>query len=255
MLLHEALCLSPDAPAVVSLVGGGGKTTAMFRLADELKALGRRVLVTTTTNIFVPGPEQCDRLFLEGVSDASDLAGLPAGTIACLGAGIMEGKLRKVKSIDPGFIDGLARAGYFDVILVEADGSKRKPVKAPADYEPVIPPTTCLVLGVIGLDCLGKPVSEDIVHRHELFCACTGAQPGETIDRAVLARLIAAEKGLFKGAPSAGRRVVLLNKADTPHLQDEAALMARELARLQTPVHGCIAASLQRKEIFTTRFA
>ncbi len=242
----DALGLAPGPSCIICLVGGGGKTTAMFRIAEELKAAGSRVLVTTTTNIFMPGPDQCDEFMLEGCADPGSLAGRAAGTITCLGNGIIEKKVRKIKSVDPAFIDGLSGRGFFDVILNEADGAKRKPVKAPAGYEPVIPASTSLVIGVIGLDCLGKPVSEGTVHRSELFCACTGKKPGEPIDGDCIVKLITADNGLFKDVPAGCRKAVLLNKADTPALQEQGEQIAQELVRLQEPVHGCIVASLQQ---------
>ena len=47
-----------------------------------------------------------------------------------------------------------------DVMLVEADGAKHHPVKVPAEWEPVIPACADLVISVIGLDCLGQPISQ-----------------------------------------------------------------------------------------------
>jgi probable selenium-dependent hydroxylase accessory protein YqeC len=183
---------------------------------------------------------------LEGCAGVDALAARSSGTITCLGNGLIDGTPRKVKSIDPAFIDELLCAGHFDCILVEADGSKRKPVKAPAEYEPVIPSSTTLAIGIIGLDCLGKTVSEDIIHRCELFCACTGKKPGEMIDRESIVRLIMAENGLFKSAPAASRKVVLLNKADTEALIQQGEQIAQELGRLAAPVHGCVVASLEQ---------
>jgi len=253
VLLQEALHIASDTPAVVSFVGGGGKTTAMFLLAGELKALGKKVLITTTTNIFVPEPWQCDEFMLEGCTGVDALAARSSGTITCLGNGVIDATPRKVKSIDPAFIDELRSAGHFDCILVEADGAKRKPVKAPAEYEPVIPSSTTLVMGVIGLDCLGKPVSEETVHRCGLFCACTGKKPGDMIDRESILRLILAKNGLFKGAPTGSRNVVLLNKADTPVLREQGECIARELGGLQAPGLGCVVASLRQKKFFAAR--
>ena len=141
------------------------------------------------------------------------------GTIVCLGGGLKNaGEVCKVQSVDTSFIDELYARRLFDFILVEADGAKRKPIKAPADYEPVIPESTALVIGVIGLDCLGKAVTEENIHRCSIFCACTGKKPGEMIDRESIVRLIRAENGLFKGAPAESRKVLLLNKADTEAL-------------------------------------
>ena len=243
--LAEALGIDVSAPCVISLVGGGGKTTAMFRLAHELKALGKKVLVTTTTNIGVPEPGQCDILMLEGCCDSSRLAAIPAATITCLGNGLIEGEICKVKSVEPAFIDELCAKRLFDCILVEADGAKRKPIKAPADYEPVIPKSTTLVIGVIGLEALGRSISEETIHRCELFCAVTGARTGAPINRDCMVKLITAGKGLFKNTPAACRKIVLLNKADTAELHGQAELIARELVKQQADL-DCIIASLQQ---------
>jgi probable selenium-dependent hydroxylase accessory protein YqeC len=243
--LADALALEASA-SVISLVGGGGKTTAMFRLAHALKVRGKKVLVTTTTNIGVPEPGECDIAMLEGCTDLGQLATLPGGTIVCLGNGLLQGEICKVKSVEPAFIDELHASGWFDSILVEADGAKRKPIKAPADYEPVIPKSTTLVIGVIGLDALGKIVSEDNIHRCKLFCACTGKKPGELIDRESFIKLIMSENGIFKGAPVASRKIVLLNKADNELFVNQGEQIAQQLTRLQAPVHGCIVASLQK---------
>jgi len=49
-MLTEALGIEVDD--VVALVGGGGKTTTMFRLAREIVEKGEHALTTTTTRIF-----------------------------------------------------------------------------------------------------------------------------------------------------------------------------------------------------------
>jgi probable selenium-dependent hydroxylase accessory protein YqeC len=120
-----------------------------------------------------------------------------------------EGKLR---GIDPDLLEALAPA--FDWLLVEADGSRRLPVKAPGSAEPVMPSGADLVLGCVGLDCLGMPIADETVHRYGLFARLVGAVPGEVISAAHLAALATAQDGLFKAAPPSARRVVALNKAD-----------------------------------------
>ena len=60
-----------------------------------------------------------------------------------------------------------------DVMLIEADGAKRKPLKVPADWEPVIPDFADVVVSVIGLDCLGKPICET-AHRAEYTSSFLG---------------------------------------------------------------------------------
>ena len=77
-----------------------------------------------------------------------------------------------------------------------------------------MPAGTDLVLGCVGLDCLGAPIAAGTVHRHELFARLVGAAPGEAITAAHLAALATAQDGLFKAAPPSARRIVVLNKAD-----------------------------------------
>ena len=103
--------------------------------------------------------------------------------------------------------------GVFDYILVEADGSRQKPIKAPADHEPVIPDGTTKTVGVIGLDALGKQICSDSVHRPEHFCRLTGRNMGDRIDEEMVAKLILAPDGLFKSVPGGSRNYVLFNKA------------------------------------------
>jgi probable selenium-dependent hydroxylase accessory protein YqeC len=139
------------------------------------------------------------------------MARAASGSVFCIASESLpaEGKLR---GIDPGLLEALAPA--FDWLLVEADGSRRLPVKAPGSTEPVMPSGTDLVLGCVGLDCLGTPIAAGTVHRHDLFARLAGAAPGEAITAAHLAALAAAKDGLFKAAPPSARRVVALNKAD-----------------------------------------
>jgi probable selenium-dependent hydroxylase accessory protein YqeC len=218
--------------AIVAFVGAGGKTTGLYALAGELAATGARVLVTTTTLIYDPGRE--GGRGLDGVDVIPELSpdadcGSPAsiasreraldrvraraapGRVFCVASKSLpaEGKLR---GIDSELLEALATA--FDWLLVEADGSRRLPVKAPGPAEPVMPPGADLVLGCVGLDCLGAPIAASTVHRHELFARLVGAAVGEAITAAHLALLAGARDGLFKAAPPSARRIAALNQAD-----------------------------------------
>jgi probable selenium-dependent hydroxylase accessory protein YqeC len=129
----------------------------------------------------------------------------------------------KLKGIDRSHVAVLRRA--WAVVLVEADGSRRLPVKAPAEYEPVVPEGTDLVVGAVGLDALGWPMDERTVHRPDRFAAVTGCAPGAPIGWDHVVALARHPEGLFKGAR--GRRVVLLNKVDeSPYLPSPGQLAA-----------------------------
>jgi probable selenium-dependent hydroxylase accessory protein YqeC len=231
-LVLSALRPPPSGGSIVAFVGAGGKTTGLYALAGELAARGARVLVTTTTMMYDPAGEggrgldgierhgclapDADRASASAVESLESAlvrigARAAAGRVlmAASGALAAEGKIR---GIAPDIPQRLAPA--FDYVLVEADGSRRLPVKAPGPAEPAMPFRVGLVLGFLGLDCLGTPVAADTVHRHELFARLVGAAPGEAITAAHLAALAGAENGLFKAAPPDARRIVILNKAD-----------------------------------------
>lgn len=200
----------------MSFVGAGGKTSLLLHLARELEGEGRPVLVTTTTHLADPREEggTFARIVLRADLERPAAADDPALPEALAGVTLLASRPAdapgKLKGIDPSRV--VALRGAWPVVLVEADGSKRLPVKAPAAWEPVVPDGTDLVIGVVGLDALGWPMDGRTVHRPELFAAVTGCAPGTPIAWEHVAALARHPQGLFKGAR--GRRVVLLNKVD-----------------------------------------
>ncbi len=206
--------LLPEAECVIAVVGAGGKTSALFQLAREFRAIGRRVLVTSTTHMAVPVDGTADAIVLcpwmefpLGQSPFPPM-GFENPPFSLLFARLASEK--KLRGIHPGWIRALLP--QWDLILVEADGSRRLPVKAPASHEPVIPDCTDLVLGVVGLDCLGRSMTEETVHRPDLFARVTGCGPGCTIEWKHLVALTRHPEGLFKGVSC--KKAVILNKAD-----------------------------------------
>lgn len=221
MNLINVLHLTEHNRPLICLVGAGGKTTTMFTIASALKNMGQQVLVTTTTKIFHPERNQYDSLIIEAAGTPSHLEEGKPGTITCLGKRLSS-KDNKLIGIDKERVDQIYDTGYFHTIIVEGDGAKRKPIKAPGTGEPVIPQKTTLMLGVIGLDALGKPVTDENVHRWRQFCEVTSTKENDPIDEDAIIRLITSPNGLFKNAPKSSRRIVFLNKADIPHLKTAA---------------------------------
>jgi molybdenum cofactor cytidylyltransferase len=199
----------------VALVGGGGKSTAMFRLAREVVATGGRAITTTTTKIFAG-------------QIALSPAHVPAGTAtrdAVLAALDVHGQVLVIGEADPasGKADGIPldlfarlREWFPDACLMnEADGSRMLPFKAPAAHEPVIPPATTLVVPVVGVDVLGQPLDTDHVHRPERVRALSGALAGATVTPEIVARVLAHADGGLKGVPAGARVIAMLNKVET----------------------------------------
>jgi probable selenium-dependent hydroxylase accessory protein YqeC len=228
--LAEALLLSGGG--VVSLVGAGGKTSLMYRLAHELAGSGQTVLTTTTTHIHPPSPEQCavciltpnaDRI-LERAGEA--LRGHRHITAAGSAAG--SGKL---SGLAPAEIERLKAARVFDWIVVEADGAAGRPLKAPAAHEPVIPPCSGWTVGVAGLQALGQPSRGPWVFRTDAFARITGLASGAAVTAEAVAAACGHEHGLFKGAPADCRCVAFLNRADTTERKAAAARIASLIQR------------------------
>jgi molybdenum cofactor cytidylyltransferase len=215
---------------VVALTGGGGKTALMFRLADELVAAGRHVVTTMTTRIFVSQMARAPVcLALHGESTL--LAQLPEalsehGHVLVAGGAAVEPD--KAAGVTPEFVDRLAGHPAVGAVLVEADGARRRPFKAPAAHEPVIPASATVVAPVVGLDVLGRPLTADAVHRPELAAALTGAALGDPVTPELIATVLAHPAGGAKGVPAAARLIPFLNKTE-----NEATLAAaRHIARL-----------------------
>lgn len=152
-------------PRIISLVGGGGKTTTMYQLADELAEHGLRVLVTTSTHIVKPQNGQvaeiCDVRELQEVEWNGQI--LTAGT-PVEGGVTMNGTPGLTKLSRPQGLGDQAEMERLlelaDVILIEADGAKQKPVKVPRDGEPVLISQTGLVIACAGLSAIGKTFGE-----------------------------------------------------------------------------------------------
>ena len=212
-MLTDAIKL--DGAGVVSCVGAGGKTTVMFRLANELAARGKRVLTTTTTRILVPEQEQSSNVLIcPSIADLEQAVAKmwPMWTHMTAAEQLDLGKLR---GFTKNQIEGIERKEWFDWIIVEADGAAGRPLKAPASHEPVVPSCSCCVVGVIGLDSVGNPLNRRYVHRPGIYSKITGLAEGKPITPRSIAQLICHPDGLFKGCPPRAARIAFLNKADT----------------------------------------
>jgi probable selenium-dependent hydroxylase accessory protein YqeC len=212
--LREGLGL--EGGGVVSLVGAGGKTSLMFGLARELAGRGEPVLTTTTTKIMVPTLDQSPHLILSGSSD--EIVGrareiLRDASHISAASGLIPAQ-DKLAGLAPEVIDQLWKARVCRWILVEADGAAKRPLKAPAAHEPVIPSCSRAVIGVIGLDVVGRPLGETWVLRPELYAGITHLVLGDQVTEGSIASLIVHPEGLMKGCPPHAERIVFLNKAN-----------------------------------------
>ena len=221
--------LGLEAREHVALVGGGGKTRLMFVLAEELRQAKKRVITSTTTKIWnreaknspYVGFVQSQPAWRDELSQELQTHGHAFLAHSPLESG-------KVQGINTSLADELYRDQELDYLIAEADGAAGRPVKAPAEHEPVIASSVTRVVAVMGLEALGQELSPEIVFRMDLFGKLTGLTVGEQLTPSVLCNLFLHPEGLFKGTPISAKRVAFLNKLDL--LSDEQG--ARNLADL-----------------------
>jgi probable selenium-dependent hydroxylase accessory protein YqeC len=227
---------------VISLTGGGGKTSLMFHLAKLLVAAGKKVLTTTTTKIFIPAASQSEILLVDADPHAvlAEAASFLEGAGHVTAAAVRMDDVGKLKGFLPETICLFKASGLFDWIIVEADGSAQRPLKAPAKHEPVIPANTNLLIGVIGLDVLGRPLTEELVFRSKLAGKLMSLEEGDIITECALSQLIANPLGLFKGAPQKAVRTIFLNKADDLERLEGGRRIAALLRQSTRPVAECL---------------
>jgi len=216
---------------VLCVVGAGGKKTALYTLAADAAGEGLRSVVTATVRI----PIFDDHV--TQVLTASEPLNRLDGSLECPVGFVpeREGKNR-YRGYNTAVIDELAATDIADVILVKADGARNREFKAPNEQEPQIPASATTVVPIASVHTVGKPLTEEYVHRPERVSALTGREIGERITARDVATVLASPAGGLKGVPGDATAIPLLNKADDEELAGVARTIARDvLARAPVP--------------------
>lgn len=164
---------------VIAVVGSGGKTTLIKKLAASCRKKGKTVLITTTTHMF----REPDTL----LTDDPEVIRQALQERRCVMAGLPAGE--KIRGFSPETFQKVCRAA--DVVLVEADGSKQLPLKYPGESEPVIPENTDQIIVVCGLNALDRRAKE-VCHRLELVKACLAIEDDTRISARHIQKLVTA---------------------------------------------------------------
>lgn len=220
-----ALRLTIPEHAVISLTGAGGKTSLLFAWARELSHAGKKVVVTTTTHMANPetassgDPWDGIRVVYTDQADDADTAASAVSEIRRIleDEGIVmavsrcKDKPHKVSAPPEALMDQIYKLA--DAVLIEADGSRRMPLKWPAPWEPAVPENTDITVCLAGLSSLGRN-PEDVMYR---YADLPEAFKRDTIDESLISAVLGSLDGGQKGA--GGEFRVFLNQADTPELQ------------------------------------
>lgn len=207
---------------LVSLVGGGGKSTLLFGLGRELAVDGRRVVLTTTTKM---GRDQIDRM--PNVCSTMECAGREPRVSRPIML-VTGGDSHKITGPSPDELDDFFSVESIDCILVEADGAHGRPLKAPAPHEPVIPTRSTTVVIAMGIDAIGQRLDE-ASHRVEQAMGFSGLVADHLLTPEDCASILVHPNGALRATPETARVVVALTKVRT---ESEAASADRMVGAL-----------------------
>jgi molybdenum cofactor cytidylyltransferase len=213
LTLPQAFALRPSHE-LITFVGGGGKTSLLFALANTLP--GRRIL-TTTTRIFAAQLKLAQEVVVftsEGAADAEKkIEAALERSGSCLVVGAVQGE--KAMGVPPELPGQWLARPNVDFVLVEGDGSRMRPIKAPAAHEPVIPAAATLVVPVVGIDALDGRFAQ-VTHRPEVAAELLQYSViGDQLSVNDVARLVTHAQGGLKGVPDGARVMPFINKVET----------------------------------------
>lgn len=234
---------------VISFVGAGGKTSALIRLGRELAEQRWRVLATTTTRIAAGELDQMplalaveDTTNLQTADLTAIIRGLNTHNFVFLYSRIENGK---VLGIDLNLISRLIDVINSDVFLIEADGARRLPLKAPYDHEPVVPPATTQVVLCAGMDALGQQLTDEAIYNAAAMVQRYGYPAGATVIWPWMASVLRDERLGLRNIPQQLPVTVLLNKVPAGSVvQRQARLIAGGLLR-SPRIYGVVIGSMQ----------
>lgn len=141
---------------IIAVVGSGGKTSTIKKIAQKYASKNKKVFITTSTHMFVE-PYAVISDSPEEITEKFNYSNI-----------VMAGKTLDGEKLLPLSQETYKKVcEYADIVLIEADGSKMLPLKFPADYEPVIYDNVDKIIVITGLNSIGEKM-KDVCHRFEL---------------------------------------------------------------------------------------
>ena len=215
---------------IITIVGAGGKTSLMFS-ASSLLRKNYKVLVTTTTNIYVPDEKLYDEMImLSEIKDDNykNIIEKSKNGVYIIG-NYIENKLGenkpKIKGLNSKILDEISP--YFDIVLIEGDGSKEKPLKGWKDDEPVIYNKSTKVIGVVDISSIGLEINENNIHRLDKFINIINDNKSQKVILEHLKNLALNKTGLFNGYK--GEKILFINKVEKSKNNQDATLLIEKI--------------------------
>lgn len=231
---------------VITITGGGGKTSLMMSLGRELSLNKTNHVLTTTAKICITDLPEAQTIVNEDINEIIAVLKKDPKREWIIGKERVNGQ--KISGFTEAELMVLKKAIKPLVIVNEGDGSKRKPYKFYGDYEPMIPRITTKLIHVIGAEVLLKKIDDQTFHRAELYSELYGdAQAifNEDVLKQSLKEFV--QTKLDPKLDPDAKRILFINKADGENLEN-----ARIMAAIGAPLFDhCLLGSLQEGWIET----
>lgn len=211
-----------DKKEIITVVGAGGKTSFINYIANKYKDKSR-VLITTTTKIYVPSKNSYNNIHMLD-KDKNTIILKDLG-ITVIGKYINKDK--KIVGLDFKELENLIPK--FDLILIEGDGSKRKKLKGWNDKEPRVYPNSTKTIGILDITSYNMEINDDNIHRLKEFKRITKINNKVEINN--LVDIVLNKDGLFKNA--CGQEILLINKIKSNYDKNIAKQLINEINKYE----------------------
>lgn len=219
-ILNLKILFNLEKGDIISIVGSGGKTSLMFALAEELKN-NYNVLITTSTKIFMPASNTYDNLYTN-VNSFIDSNFFEKNGLTVISKSFDECN-KKLIGIDNNDLEKICKK--FDIIIIEADGSRNLPIKGWKIHEPPVLEKTNKTIGIIPIKLINKKIEQSYIYGYEEFIKIVGG--AEYLNCEAIKNIFIHEQGLFKN--SRGNKYLFINQADDDELIEKSFELAKYL--------------------------
>lgn len=227
---------------VITITGGGGKTSLMMRLGKELSQSEMNHVLTTTAKICITDLPEAQSIVNADINEIIAVLKKDPKREWIIGKQRVNGQ--KISGFTEPELMMLKNTIKPLVIINEGDGSKRKPYKFYGDYEPMIPRITTKLIHVIGAEVLFKKIDDQTFHRAELYGNNQAIFNEEVLKQSLKAFI---KTKLDPKLDPDAKRILFINKADGENLEN-----ARIMAAIGAPFFDrCLLGSLQEGWIET----
>jgi probable selenium-dependent hydroxylase accessory protein YqeC len=213
LIMNFFQALNIKTGTIISLTGGGGKTTTMFAIAKEAKAKGFKTILTTTTKIYYPYEQNHEVILTEDSLDLLTDIQNKFKVANEIVVAIKMTKDHKLLGLNKNSLSLFFKAGA-DIVICEADGSAGKPFKGAAEHEPVIPPESNFIIHLIGVDCINKPIISENVHRPEIVANIAEVPIGTLLNDEIITKVLSQHNSYQKDLTKNCEWIPFINKVD-----------------------------------------